>query len=318
MSGLTAAGPSTGTEPAPHAARARVAPPADDAARGQDPTRSGGAARARVAPCVGTPVVRLPGGGRPETDSVAVEEPLEVRIASKASEEARSFAVVMRTPGDDFDLAWGLALTEGIVASPQDIESAHWGEPADFNAVVLRLAEGVEPPDLSDRPPWLSTASCGLCGKDSIESLAKVTGPLRGPGEPVRSDILVSLPDRLRREQSVFEATGGLHAAGAFTIGGDALCVREDIGRHNAVDKVVGHLAATGRLPGENLVMVVSGRAGFEIVQKTAAAGIGVLVSVSAPSSLAVELAVSLGMTLAGFVRNGSANIYSGYERILP
>jgi len=254
----------------------------------------------------------------PASDTVAVEEPLEVRIGGDAGRPGTPFAVVMRTPGDDFDLAWGLAVTEQIVRDPSAIASAHWGDPADFNAVELRLGPGEPVPDLSGRRPWLSTASCGLCGKDTIAAIAATSTSLHGLGRSLSPEALVGLPDRLREHQGVFDRTGGLHGAGAFTPDGEPVCVREDIGRHNALDKVVGHLARRGMLPAHDLVMVVSGRTGFEIVQKAAAAGVPSLVSVSAPSSLAVQLAASLGMTLAGFVRNGGANLYCGYERLRP
>lgn len=263
-----------------------------------------------------TKVVRISGRRLVRSDVVAVEEPLEVRIGGGEDRAGRPVAVVMRTPGSDFDLAWGLALTEKVVASPADIASVHWGAPADFNAVELRLAPGAEPADRSQRQAWLSTGSCGLCGKDSISAIAAVSDPLEGVGEPMAAEVLVELPRALRREQVGFDQTGGLHAAGAFRLDGTPVCVREDIGRHNAVDKVVGHLARAGRLPGHDLVMVVSGRVGFEIVQKTAAARIAVLVAVSAPSSLGVELARSLGMTLAGFVRGDSGNVYAGEWRV--
>ncbi len=255
-------------------------------------------------------------------DWVAVEEPLEMRIGGSAEQPGTPFAVVMRTPGDDFDLARGLTITEGLVSSPSDIASLHWGAPADFNAVEVHLVPGAAVPDLSQQRPWLSTASCGLCGKDSVDAIATVADPLP-PGVVIDQAVLTGLPESLRAFQEVFDRTGGLHAAGAFRLDGSPVCVREDIGRHNAVDKVVGHLAVSGELPGTgarpgcNLAMVVSGRTGFEIVHKVAAARIPILASVSAPSSLAVELATVLGMTLAGFVRDGSATIYAGAERVI-
>lgn len=293
--------------------------PATEAGNAPGAATARGPEDPRGAPSVPTAVVRVAlgaGGDGERADTVAVEEPLEVRIGTGGAAAGTPFAVVMRTPGDDFDLAWGLAVTEGLLEGPDAVSSAHWGEPADFNAVELRLAPGRHVPDLSGRRPWLSTASCGLCGKDSVAAIARSAAPLSDVALSVPLELLVGLPDRLRRDQAVFDRTGGLHAAGAYDTEGRPVCVREDIGRHNAVDKVVGHLARTGRLPAHDLVMVVSGRAGFEIVQKTAAAGIAVLASVSAPSSLAVALARELGLTLAGFVRHGAANLYAGAGRV--
>jgi FdhD protein len=248
-------------------------------------------------------------------DSLATEEPLEIRLGGDEADPGQAVAIVMRTPGDDFDLAWGLAVTEGLVGGAGDITSAHWGAPADGNAVQLRLREGVSHRAEQARP-WLVSSACGLCGKDSIEAvtrpLPKLDSALR-----VRGSMLLQLPERLLALQRGFHRTGGLHAAGAFAPEGEAVCAREDVGRHNAVDKVVGHLARNSSLPASRLVLVVSGRAGFEIVQKAVMAGFGALVSVSAPSSLAVQLAREADLTLAGFVRDGRANIYGGGHRVM-
>ncbi|MHB1924879.1 MAG: formate dehydrogenase accessory sulfurtransferase FdhD [Acidimicrobiales bacterium] len=258
------------------------------------------------------------GAGATEEDHLAAEEPLEIRLGGTAEESGTPAAVVMRTPGDDFDLAWGLAITEQLVDDPGAIQSAHWGAPADDNAVDLRLRDGYETTPVEGVRPWLVSSACGLCGKDSVDAIRRAVSDLSGLGPVLPVDVVVGLPERLRAGQGIFDSTGGLHAAGAFTARGEPVCVREDIGRHNAVDKVVGHLARRGELPAHELVLVVSGRAGFEIVQKAAVAGFTVLVSVSAPSSIAVQLALETGMTLAGFVRQGRANVYSGRHRVIP
>jgi FdhD protein len=252
----------------------------------------------------------------PATDWLATEEPLEIRLGGSEDCPGTPVAVAMRTPGADFDLAWGLAVTEALVAHPDDIVSAHWGAPGDGNAVELRLRSGLSAPAPGEARPWLVNSACGLCGKDTIEAVTRTLPVQAKTLMRLAPSLLVDLPDRLRTHQEVFESTGGLHGAGAFSFEGEALSVKEDIGRHNAVDKVVGHLARSGRLPATDLILVVSGRSGFEIVQKAAVAGFNVLVSVSAPSALAVQLARDTGMTLAGFVRQGRANIYSAAHRL--
>jgi FdhD protein len=249
-------------------------------------------------------------------DTLVVEEPLEVRVAAPGADPV-PVAVVMRTPGDDFDLAWGMVLTEGIAPSPDALSSAHWGSPADFNVVEVRLADGSDASRLADRRPWLSSSSCGLCGRDAIAAIAQSGSSLANVRTSVPASVLLDLPASLREEQKLFATTGGLHAAGAFRPDGSAVCVREDIGRHNAVDKVVGNLARLRMLPAHDLVLTVSGRISFEIVQKASVAGFPVVAAVSAASSLAVELASSLSMTLAGFVREGSATIYHDPGRIV-
>ena len=274
----------------------------------------------RGRPAVAVTVERLDGTGETTVfeDRLATEEPLEIRLGGDEADPGRPVAVVMRTPGDDFDLAWGLAVTEGLVGGAPDIASAHWGAPADGNAVQLRLVEGASLLVSETVRPWLVSSACGLCGKDSIEAVTRPLPRLDAAGLQLRASVLVQLPERLLTQQQGFRSTGGLHAAGAFGPDGDARCVREDVGRHNAVDKVVGHLARNSALPASELVLVVSGRAGFEIVQKAVMAGFGALVSVSAPSSLAVQLAREADLTLAGFVREGRANLYSGAHRVSP
>ncbi|WP_426998340.1 formate dehydrogenase accessory sulfurtransferase FdhD [Pseudarthrobacter sp. N5] len=253
-------------------------------------------------------------------DVLAVEEPLEIRLGSM------SFSVTMRTPGDDFDLVAGFLVSEGIIWSPEQLVSLRFcaGEDENgaqtFNVVEAQLRPDVVLPETGRNV--FTSSSCGICGTDSIEAVRKssryspVADPLR---VPVRT--LASLPDRLREAQAVFDVTGGVHAAGLFRLknDGDAelLCLREDVGRHNAVDKVVGWALRERLLPLSGMVLQVSGRASFELVQKASLAGIPVLAAVSAPSSLAVELAEASGITLAGFSRGTSFNVYAGHERIL-
>ncbi len=250
-------------------------------------------------------------------DTITVEEPLQVRVGG------RPLTVTMRTPGDDFDLTIGFLVTEGLVAGADDVATLmHCQDEGDdgrptFNVVDVVLRDGVELPDVSLERSFFSTSSCGVCGKASIDAVR-----LRSPYD-VASDtvavspaVLAAMPDTLRAGQKVFERTGGLHAAGLFTAEGELLVVREDVGRHNAVDKVVGWAAREGRLPLTGCVLVVTSRASFELTQKALMAGIPCLAAVSAPSSLAVELAQESGMTLAGFVRPPRLTVYAGGERL--
>ena len=244
-------------------------------------------------------VVRLPGGE--VDDRVAVEEPLEIRI------NGRAVAVTMRTPGHDEELALGFCLSEGLrpVAArlPDDLAA---------NAVEVD-APGFDPGRLARS--FYTSSSCGVCGKGALEAVAveapRVASELRLP-----ADLVGSLPARLRDAQAGFEATGGLHATGLFSAAGELLCVREDVGRHNALDKVVGWAFREGRLPLSESVLCVSGRLSFELVQKAAVAGCPLLVAVGAPSSLAIELAAGRGVTLCGFVRDGRINVYSEPWRV--
>ncbi|MFJ4208397.1 formate dehydrogenase accessory sulfurtransferase FdhD [Paenarthrobacter sp. NPDC089675] len=253
-------------------------------------------------------------------DVLAVEEPLEIRLGEM------SFSVTMRTPGDDFDLVAGFLVSEGIIWEPGQLVSERFcaGENEDgvqtFNVVDAQLRPDVVRPD-TGRNVYTSS-SCGICGTDSIEAVRKSShhSPKEDPATiPVRA--LAALPDRLREAQAVFAKTGGVHAAGLFRIHDDGttelLCLREDVGRHNAVDKVVGWALRAGHLPLKGTVLQVSGRASFELVQKAAMAGIPVLSAVSAPSSLAAELADDAGVTLVGFSRGHSLNVYAGRTRIL-
>lgn len=260
------------------------------------------------------PVVRLRAGvATVRPDALAVEEPMEIRVGG------RQVAVTMRTPGDDFELAAGFLLSEGVIATPGDVVSARYcidGRPdKDYNVVDVTLAPHVDMPDFARN--FYVSSSCGVCGKDSLD---KVRTAARWPvtDDPVRvsARLLAELPDLLRAGQAVFDRTGGLHAAGLFTADGELLCLREDVGRHNAVDKVLGWALGAGRLPLRGCVLQVSGRASFELVQKAWMAGLPVMSAVSAPSTLAVDLASEAGITLAGFVRDGGMNIYSGAGRV--
>jgi FdhD protein len=245
-------------------------------------------------------VVRLPEGE--PTDVVAVEEPLEIRIGG------RPVAVTMRTPGHDEELALGFALSEGLRP-----EAARLPDDLAANTVELD-APGFDPARLARS--FYTSSSCGVCGKGALEAVAveapRVESDLRVPAA-----IVGMLPDRLREEQPAFDATGGIHATGLFHADGTLLCLREDVGRHNAMDKVVGWAFLEGRLPLADAVLCVSGRLSFELVQKAAVAGCPILVAVGAPSSLAVELARDRGVTLCGFVRSGRMNVYTEPWRVV-
>jgi FdhD protein len=252
-------------------------------------------------------------------DVLAVEEPLEIRLGSL------SYSVTMRTPGDDFDLVAGFLVSEGVIRESGQLVSLRFcaGEDENgvqtFNVVEAQLRPDVELPSIGRHV--YTSSSCGICGTDSIESVRKSShfSPADDPLS-LSVEVLASLPGILRESQRLFDHTGGVHAAGLFRIGDDGgaqlLCLREDVGRHNAVDKVVGWALREGLLPLRGTVLQVSGRASFELVQKAALAGIPVLAAVSAPSSLAVELAEASGVTLAGFSRGTSVNVYAGDGRI--
>jgi FdhD protein len=242
-----------------------------------------------------------------EQDLLAVEEPLQIRLGD------RDLAITMRTPGNDEELAVGFLFTEGILPGRDAIASVTGGD----NSITIGLA-GEASKDLSaQQRHFYLTSSCGVCGKASVDALV-ATGCSAPPRDRPRIDAatILKLPEILRATQPVFDRTGGLHAAALFDAEGNLQLVREDVGRHNAVDKLVGRSLLDGRVPLNDAVLLVSGRASFELVQKALMAGIGVLAAVGAPSSLAVETALRFGMTLAGFVRDGRFNIYSGAERI--
>lgn len=260
-------------------------------------------------------------GGKAErrTDLVAAEEPLEMRVTVEESGRRvkHSVAVTMRTPGNDFELTAGFFLSEGIVASREAIWNIAYCQEADEpNVVEVHLAPGATfDPSRFSRNVY-TTSSCGICGKTSID-LVRAVCPARPVGrERIAPEVLTRLPETLRQAQATFSRTGGLHAAGLFDAAGRLLLQHEDVGRHNALDKLIGTLLLDGALPASDRVLLVSGRASFELVQKALAAGIPVLAAVGAPSSLAVELARELGLTLVGFLRDGRFNVYSGEERI--
>lgn len=246
-------------------------------------------------------------------DSLAGEEPLEIRVAG------RPFAVTMRTPGADIDLAAGFLISEGVVSKPDQLRTIRYctnNGSDSYNVLEVELAPGVVMPSHLERSTFVSS-SCGVCGRAAIEGVRTTSSyDVSVDALRVGADVLRMLPGRLRAAQDVFESTGGLHAAGLFTAEGELLVVREDVGRHNAVDKVVGWGLREQLLPLSGTVLLVSGRASFELVQKAVMAGIPMLAAVSAPSSLAVDLAVESGLTLVGFLRGQSMNVYAGAERI--
>lgn len=253
-------------------------------------------------------------GEKSDVDRVTVEEPLEIRVGGQ------TLAVTMRTPGNDFELAAGFLVAEGIVSRPEEIlRIEHCREvrspEEEGNVVVVRTTAPASRAIDRARRILLTTSSCGLCGKGSIEAL-------HGSFPPVVSDatldpaVLVGLPERLRSAQTVFEESGGLHGAGIFSLAGEPEAAREDIGRHNAVDKAIGTLFLAGRLPLAESVLLVSGRASFEIVQKALAAGLPFVAAVSAPSSLAIDLARESAITLVAFLRDGTFNVYSRGDRL--
>jgi FdhD protein len=251
-------------------------------------------------------------------DTLVAEEPLEIRLNGKA------LAITMRTPGDDFALAAGFLVSEGVLAAATDVRNIVYcaGATDDgsntYNVVDVQLAPGVPMPDITLERNVYTTSSCGLCGKASLDAV-RTTARFKIADTPpvhVEPALLAGLPDRLRAAQQVFDRTGGLHAAALFTEDGEMLDVREDVGRHNAVDKLVGRALQQDLLPLSRSILLVSGRASFELAQKAVMAGIPMLAAVSAPSSLAVDLALETGLTLVGFLRGPSMNVYAGDERI--
>ena len=259
-------------------------------------------------------------------DTLVAEEPLEIRLNGKP------LAITMRTPGDDFALAAGFLVSEGVLGAAEELANIVYCAGATdegsntYNVVDVRLAPQVPLPDIALERNVYTTSSCGLCGKASLDAVRTTARwSIENPEEPDAPDgprvrlepsVLSSLPDTLRSYQRVFERTGGLHAAALFTSEGELLDVREDVGRHNAVDKLVGRALQQGGLPLRDAVLMVSGRASFELAQKAVMAGIPVLAAVSAPSSLAVDLAAETGLTLVGFLRGSSMNVYAGEHRL--
>jgi len=266
-----------------------------------------------------TPLAVRDGEARPRSDVVAAEEPLEIRVVDPAGVE-RTLTITMRTPGSDFELAVGLLVAEGVVRAPSHVAEVKYcvGGPEEqqYNIVTVVLRPGAVFDAERLARTFVTSSACGVCGKASLEGLAVQDPPAVPRGPTVSASVLQQLPLALRSKQRLFDRTGGLHAAGLASVEGELLVVREDVGRHNAVDKVVGSELLAGRLPVGERVLQVSGRASFEIMQKALSAGIPIVAAVSAPSSLAVGVAEEYGMTLAGFVRDGSLNIYAGAQRI--
>ncbi|WP_370947774.1 formate dehydrogenase accessory sulfurtransferase FdhD [Amycolatopsis sp. cg5] len=257
-------------------------------------------------------------GERRRPDSLAAEEPMELRVGGKP------LAVTMRTPGNDIELAHGFLLTEGVIGSLEDVTTARYCDGVDdqgrntYNVLDVALADGVAPPDAGVERNFYTTSSCGVCGKAALDAVKlKTRFDTAASGFAVTTEVLAGLPEALRARQKVFAQTGGLHAAALFAADGSLLVVREDVGRHNAVDKVLGWALLENRVPLGETGLLVSSRASFELVQKAAMAGIPLLAAVSAPSSLAVELAEDNGMTLIGFLRGDSMNLYTGDARVV-
>lgn len=250
-------------------------------------------------------------------EDVATEEPLAIRAAGPGQEPV-DVAVTMRTPGSDMELAAGFLFTEALIRSRDEVATIRYCDPDGpaeqwYNVVTVHLRRPFDAGVL--RRNFYATSSCGVCGKASIDQI-EVLCPELAPGPAVSARVLAELPARARAAQSVFAATGGTHAAALFTVGGTLVALREDVGRHNALDKVVGHALLEGLVPAAETVAFVSGRASFELVQKAAVAGIPVLCAVSAPSSLALAAARRLGMTLIGFARDGRFTVYTNAERV--
>ena len=263
-------------------------------------------------------VVALNDGVRSErTDTLATEEPLEIRVQGPGQDQ-RSVAVTMRTPGGDFELAVGFLFTEGLIV-PEDISRVAYcdnlpGEDQQYNIVSVALNRPFDFEQLKRN--FYATSSCGVCGKAALDDIEVRCAPVAS-GTRVVAETLLALPTELRKAQKVFERTGGLHAAGLFSPDGALVSIREDVGRHNAVDKVVGEQVLAGRVPLADHILQVSGRLSFEIVQKAAVGGIPIVSAVSAPSSLSVEAGERFGMTLVGFVRDDRLNVYTHPERVV-
>lgn len=269
------------------------------------------------------PTLRVQGqDGQPFDDVLAVEEPLEIRLAftRRGTPIVQRLAVTMRTPGHDADLALGFLVGEGVIRAPQDVTDVHpapfQGGHSDPNILVVHLAEGVDFDAGRLERHVYTTSSCGVCGKASLDAVGVAGAATLPDGPRLDPTTIHRLPGALREAQAVFEQTGGLHAAALFTPSGDLVRVREDVGRHNAVDKLVGSFFQDGQTVPSGHVLLVSGRASFELAQKALMAGISVLAAVGAPSSLAVDLATEYGMTLLGFVRNDRFNAYAGSHRL--
>lgn len=252
-----------------------------------------------------------------QRDLLAVEEPLEIRLSfdHDGRRVRRAISVTMRTPGHDRELAVGFLFTEGILEAPEQVANVEdWG-PGNVVRVELKPGVAVDPPRLERN--FYTASSCGVCGKASLDAVRVQTRARLIPGQPlIAASVFQTLPETLRKSQDAFDRTGGLHAAALFDPSGRLIELREDVGRHNALDKLIGATFLDGRTPIVDAVLLVSGRASFELVQKAGMAGIPILAAVGAPSSLAVSLAAELGMTLIGFLRGNRFNVYCGPERI--
>jgi FdhD protein len=278
-----------------------------------EPRRRGSKTRVRVR-------VIEEGRVRVRPDTLATEEPMEIRLIS--GDMRRTVAVTMRTPGADFELAVGFLYGEGIIRSPEDILKISYCVDADldvqqqYNIVNVKL-RGDRAYDLKSLQRYFyATSACGVCGKASLEQLELRGCPVIPPGPEVAAEVIYSLPAKLREAQGLFEATGGLHAAALFDAVGNLVALKEDVGRHNATDKLVGWALLEGRLPLSDHIVMVSGRSSFEILQKCLTAEVPIVCAISAPSSLAVDVARQFGMTLVGFLRGNRFNVYSSHERI--
>ncbi len=261
-------------------------------------------------------------GANSETsdDALATEEPLEIRLLWGEDRKATA-AVTMRTPGADAELSLGFLFAEGVIGSSTDVVAVSAGDgsgeaDAEPNVVEVALAAGIEPDLAPLERHFFSSSACGVCGKAAFDGLALRFDRPPGPGPFVDREVIAALPDRLRVAQGLFDATGGLHAAALFDPEGRLLAVREDVGRHNALDKLVGASLRADELPWSERIVLVSGRSSYEILQKSLAAGVRIVCAVSAPSSLAVELANRFGVTLVGFLRGDRFNVYAGAERL--
>jgi FdhD protein len=263
------------------------------------------------------PVCRVSDSGAcVESDVVAVEEPLEIRLSfDHHGQQTRTVSVTMRTPGHDAELAVGFLFTEGILTDPAQVVNVH--NCGAGNVICVTLRSGITPDLARLERHFYTASSCGVCGKASLDAV-RVPSTMRPPaGQPVvDAAIIHRLPDLLRTSQTVFDRTGGLHASALFDVDGNLLDLREDVGRHNALDKLIGSRFLAGSLPLHNLILLLSGRVSFELVQKAAVSGIPMIAAVGAPSSLAIELAREHGLTVLGFVRGGRFNVYSGAERV--
>src|ERR671921_735209 len=258
------------------------------------------------------------GRARVRPDSLATEEPMEIRLIS--GDAKQTVAVTMRTPGADFELAAGFLYGEGIVSSPEDIKKISYCVDVDaeqqYNIVNVELHAGRKYDPRPLERHFYTTSACGVCGKASLEQLELRGCPVIPPGPQMAAEKIYALPEKLREAQGLFEATGGLHAAALFDKEGELVALREDVGRHNATDKLVGWALLEARLPLSDHIVMVSGRSSFEILQKCLTAGVPVVCAISAPSSLAVDVAREFGMTLVGFLRERRFNVYAGHERV--